>query len=312
MDTVLALNNSPYYYFRPSNQRSIGYTLPFTERIVSRLADIVFRVRDDLGIKFIPGIQLGSESDGAVRNAGKIRALNRISEEKGIEYIVHLPDQLVPGRFIRKGLQQRLLGIVQGNHSSSINEFEDEVIKRVLAAAELNSCNMVMHLPNGPVENQERVKSYLQGRISDILSENDITMCIENCNNEGGPFYGDPRNISSLVNDLDGPYMTCFDYGHYLVERDEIKLDDVISFCDGSRVFHVHINDKASDKHLFLGERPDDADSKILDRVEKVYLEDILTKVDPIGKTFVLERNRPFDYDVLRSSVELLLSSLLS
>jgi len=312
MDTVLALNNSPYYYFRPSNQRSIGYTLPFTDRIVSKIADVVIRLQRDLGLDFIPGIQLGSESDSAVRNPGKVRAMRRIAEEKGIEYVLHLPDQLVPGTYLRSGFKDRLLGIVQGNHGKSVGEFEREVCKRLDAASDLGCRFLVMHLPNGPIESKERVIGYLRGEIADSLNEHGLKMCIENINNKGNPFYGNITNLGDLVESIGPPYHICFDYGHYLVDRSNIDVGEVSAICRSTTVFHVHINDRISDKHLFLGERPGDADGNVLEEVEGAYLQYALKGVGIAGRAFVIERNRPFRYDQLKSSVELLFGSLLS
>jgi sugar phosphate isomerase/epimerase len=313
MDTVLALNNSPYYYFRLSNQRSIGYALPLTDRIVSKLADIMLLLSEDIDVDFVPGIQLGSESDGAVRSPGKQKALRKISDEKGIEYIVHIPDQLVPGIYIRKGFQQRLLGIVQGNHGKRKLDFEQEVKKRIYGANELECRYMVMHLPNGPLEDRQKIEDYLNGDISDTLSETGIEMCIENCNNENNPYYGSLSNLHALVEGLgDDHYKMCFDYGHYLVDRERIDKDELLEKGLGARVFHVHINDRVSDKHLLLGERPQDADKMALDEVERIYIYDFLGNVDPRGKAFVLERNRPFEYDQIRSSVEMLFGAIFS
>ncbi|HOP08674.1 MAG TPA: TIM barrel protein [Candidatus Methanofastidiosa archaeon] len=312
MDTVLALNNSPYYYFKPSSQRSIGYTWPLTDRIVSKLADVMLDIFDELGLDMIPGIQLGAESDGALRNQRKRRAMRDISAEKGIEYIVHLPDQMVPGSYVKKGFQQQMLGILQGGHGKNIRDFESDVKERIAAADELEARYMVMHLPNGPFEEQAKVESYLTGGVHDILSETGIKMCIENCNNRDNPYYGDISNLHDLVNGLGDPYQMCFDYGHYLVDRDRTDMGELLSKCSGALVFHVHINDRTSDKHLFLGERPADADPTVLDDVEDAYVNCFLRGVDPKGKAFVLERNRQFEHAQIRSSVERLLGPLLS
>ncbi|MBN1786054.1 MAG: TIM barrel protein [Candidatus Methanofastidiosa archaeon] len=310
MKTILAINNSPYYYFRPSNQRSIGYSLPLTDRIVSKLSEIMARITDDMEASLVPGIQLGSESDRAIMNKGKIDSLRKIAKEKGIEYIVHLPDQLVPGTYIKRGFQERLLGLIQGAHGKDKNDFEREVCKRISAASELGSKYMVLHLPNGPLEDPSTIKDYLGGCIKDLLNETGICICIENCNNKHGPYYGDIGRLSELVSDLGNPYEMCFDYGHYLVDGDGRKIEDARSLCSWARVLHVHINDRAADRHLLLGERPRGLDCEVLEKVEKDYIEGFLPFIDPDGKVFVLERNKPFSYGQLRASAEKLVNAL--
>lgn len=311
MDTVLAINNSPYYYFKPSNQRSIGYSLPFTDRIVSKLSDVMIRLRDTLDIDFIPGVQLGSESDRAVLNGRKLRAMKRISEDKGIEYVLHLPDQMVPGAYVKNDLRQRVLGVLQGGHNKSLEDFQREVMRRMDSASYLGCRYVVMHLPNGRSEDQSKIEDYLSGKLRDDIDERGLKLCIENCNNERSPYYGNVGNLMELVCSLGEPYRVCFDYGHYLVEREKVDVDDVKRVCEMTTVFHVHINDMISDKHLFLGERPNGVDPEVLHDVENIYLKNAIKGIGHGSKAFVIERNKPFSFEQLSNSVSLLFSSIL-
>jgi len=311
MDTVLAINNSPYYYFKPSNQRSIGFTLPFTDRIVSRLSDVMLLLRDALDIDFTPGVQLGSESDRAILNKRKLRVMRRISEDKGIEYVLHLPDQMVPGIYVKNDLRQRVLGMLQGGHNKSVEDFQSEVMRRMESASYLNCRYAIMHLPNGRNEDRSKIEGYLSGKLRDCIDEMGLKLCIENCNNERHPYYGNIGNLMDLVGSLGSPYEVCFDYGHYLVERENVDVGDVKRVSESTRVFHVHINDMLSDKHLLLGERPAGADPRVLDEVENIYLNKVMRGIGHESRAFVLERNKPFSFEQLSRSVSLLFSSLL-
>ncbi|MHC1599019.1 MAG: TIM barrel protein [Candidatus Methanofastidiosia archaeon] len=310
MKPILAINNSPYYYFNPFMLNSIGMTLPCTERIIKNLIKKILWLSNQFDDIFIPGIQLGVESDFALRSPSLIKSMRCLGEDHGIEFIVHVPDLIVPGKQCLKGLRQHATSYVLGTRNITKERFSMEVLRRADAAYSLGAKTMVIHLPSGVSEMPQDTLSYFSPNISDSLKEKCIKFAIENCNNEPNPFYGNVHNINLLLKNLGDPYVFCFDYGHYIVGRKNIPKDELISAAKLAMVHHVHINDGSSDMHLFMGERPQHTNHEALLEMEKLYMDSVLRNVDTNGKIFVFERNRPYSENQLLAATQMLLSAL--
>ncbi len=310
MQPCIAINNSPYYYYNVRMAQSIGLGIPRTGPIVSRLARVISRCAMDCDDGFIPGIQFGVESDRALQGCALQRELRILSEDMGLAYVVHIPDFVVPGTYRPSGLLSRIASLGYARSSTSRTCFERFMLGRIASAEAIGAKSMVIHLPNGPEDEHEVVESYLSPALSDALREAGITMCIENCNNAGNPFFADVGPIVELVRRLGAPYGFCFDYGHYMVGRDVADREALLLAARNATMHHVHINDTSGDSHLFLGERPKGANAAILDDVERQYKDVVLSPSAGIASTYVLERNKPYSYSMLLHSVKSLLIAI--
>ena len=308
MRPCIAINNSPYYYYNVRMAKSIGIGIPRTGSVVGRLARVISRCAMDCDDGFVPGIQFGVESDRALQGRALQRGLCTLAEDEGLAYVVHIPDLVVPGTYRPSGLLSRIASLGYARSSPSHSWFERFMEGRIASAKAIGATAMVIHLPNGPDDEHEVVESYLVPSLSDALREAGITMCIENCNNAGNPFFAEVGPIVELVRRLGVPYGFCFDYGHYMVGRDAADRDALLLAARHALMHHVHINDTSGDSHLFLGERPKGANADILDAVESQYREVVLGPSAGIATTYVLERNKPYSYDLLLQSVTSLLS----
>jgi len=310
MDPVVALNNSPYYYFKPRMMRSIGASVPRTMHILSKVADMLEQVEGMVPHRFVPGIQLGVESGPAICSSSGAVRIRDFFSDRGVVPIVHVPDYIVPGTYLTHGFSNRILSLLKGPFDYDIRDFEKEVVRYIDAAQALECDTMVMHLPNGTDEDIAGTCEYLTGAVCEHARSLGIHIALENCNNSGSPFFGDLQNVFGVVDSLDSPYGFCFDYGHYLVDRDAHDIESLHRAAESASVHHVHINDCLGDRHLFLGERPEGIDERILERNEKVYVEDVLSRIDSAGKTFVLERNKSYSSAQLAGAVTRLLDVL--
>lgn len=309
MGTVLALNNSPYYTVNPRMLASIGFTVPTTTRVVGRLAGLMRSLADANDGAFSPGIQLGVESDRALRSSSGRRELRRISEEHDISYVVHVPDYLVPGPSGHTSLFGHLFSFLPA-HLFTPRMFADAMLERLDAAHDIGSETIVMHLPAMRERDAETVLTYFTPRIAIRLEDYGQTIAIENCNNRDHPYFGNIEPIQWLLTCLGDRYGFCFDFGHYIVERGSLDDESLRLAAGTASVHHVHINDQRSDAHLFLGERPENCSSSMLEAMERIYVEQVLENVDPEGKVFVMERNKPFSTSQLEESVRRLRAAL--
>ncbi|RZN45320.1 hypothetical protein EF808_06755 [archaeon] len=309
MSTVFALNNSPYYYVNPLMLGSIGLTVPTTARLVRKLAILMRSLADANDGAFLPGIQLGVESDRALRSASGQRALSSIREEYDVSYIVHFPDYLVPGPSGHTSMLGHALSFLPA-HLFTPRMFSDAVLERLDAAHAIGSETLVMHLPAMRERDAETVLTYFTPRNALRLQDNGQLLSIENCNNKGNPYFGDIEPIQWLLSCLGDRYGFCFDFGHYIVERGSIDNKALRLAARTAAVHHVHINDRRSDAHLFLGERPDGFSRTKLEAEERIYVDEVLSNVDPDNTVFVMERNRPFDPAQLEEAIRRLRSAL--
>ena len=306
----IALNNSPYYYYHPRMAKSIGLGMPRTCSVARRLAAVMSRCASDCGDAFIPGIQFGVESDRALQSRSLQATLLRMAREMGLFYVVHIPDLVVPGIYHPSGALSRIASLGYARSKPSRAWFERFMTGRIASAHAIGAKYMVIHLPNGHENEQGSITSYLTDKVTEALEGAGITLCIENCNSAGGPYYSGISEVVGLVRDLGGPYAFCFDYGHYMVCRKASDCAELALAAQEAVMHHVHINDTSRDAHLFLGERPVWADRELLEAVDLRYREQVLTPSAGIAETYVLERNKRYSYGQLLAGVKAVIDAL--
>ncbi|MHC1605278.1 MAG: sugar phosphate isomerase/epimerase family protein [Candidatus Methanofastidiosia archaeon] len=312
MIPVLAINNSPYYFLKPSMLRSIGLNIPQNRKIVSKLTSLMMGLSEQYNCNFLPGIQLGIESDTMLRSSRELKHLKKLRDETGIEFIVHIPDFVVPGKYKKDGVLDYFKLCVARWRTGFKDNFEDFLLERIEAAHQLESRFMVLHPPNGREESIEKTVGFFSRRLTGSLENHNITLCIENYNHMGAPFFSEVCNVENLLSKLDDNYAMCFDYGHYIVKRDVINKKELHKAIELSKVHHVHINDKISDKHLFLGERSEGISCNTLEEVEDIYINEVLKKIGLKANVFVFERNKAFSPEDIKRAVDIFVSTLSS